>query len=149
MRKKDLKASLAWHGSSARTTARPCGLSICSATLAFAMNNRIAVAVRQSASAFAVALLAAGCASLPTTDPQADYPKERAQIERSLQGVFAAAEDKNFNRLDDYHYYGPKFTKFTGSSSERQDATVGRKAEHDGLASIKGLKMRADSLKID
>jgi len=113
------------------------------------MNNSIAIAVRQSASALVVALLAAGCASLPTTDPQADYPEERAQIERRLQEVFAAAVDMDFNRLDGYHFYGSKFTKFSGSSSERQDATTGRKGEHDGLGSIKGLKMRADALKID
>jgi len=34
-------------------------------------------------------------------------------IERRLQEVFAAAENKDFDRLDSYHFYGPKFTKFS------------------------------------
>ena len=51
--------------------------------------------------------------------------------------------------LPSYHFYGPKFTKFTTSSPERLDATAGRKGEHDGLGSARGLKMRVDGLKID
>lgn len=113
------------------------------------MNNRITCAIRLIASALAVAFLAAGCASLPTGDPQADYPVERAQIEHRLEEIFAAAMAKDFDRLDGYHFYGPKFTKFSGSSSERQDATAGRRGEHDGLGAIKGLMMRADALRID
>ena len=60
-----------------------------------------------------------------------------------------AAEKKDFERLDSYHFYGPTFTKFTGSSPERLDTTAARKGEHDGLGSINGLKMRDDDLKID
>jgi ketosteroid isomerase-like protein len=96
-----------------------------------------------------VVLLAAGCATTRTADPQADYPEERAQVERRLQEVFAAAETKDFDRLDGYHFYGPKFTKFSDSSSQRLDAAAGRKGEHDGLGSVTGMKMRADALKID
>ena len=113
------------------------------------MNNRITCTIGLIASALAVALLAGGCASVPTASPQADHPVERAQIEHRLQEIFAAATAKDFNRLDGYHLYGPKFTKFSGSSPERLDSEVSRKGEHDGLSSIKGLKMRADTLKID
>ena len=113
------------------------------------MHNRINCAIRLIAPALAAALLSAGCASLPTANPQADCPVGRAQIEHRLQEVFAAATAKDFNRLDSYHFYGPKFTKFSGSSPERLDASAGRKGEHDGLGSINGLKMRADALKID
>ena len=113
------------------------------------MRDRITFTIRLIAPAFAVALLATGCASLPTANPQTDSPVERAQIEHRLQEVFAAAIAKNFNRLDSYHFYGPRFTKFSGSSPERLDASAGRKGEHDGLGAIKGLKMRADALKID
>jgi len=81
--------------------------------------------------------------------PQADYPGERAQIERCLQEVLLAAQNKDFNRLDSYHLYGPKFTKFTGSSPDRLDAATGRKGEHEGLSALKGMKTRADALKID
>lgn len=97
----------------------------------------------------ALALLGAGCATVPTASLQGDYPAERAQIEHRLQEVFTAATAKDFKRLDSYHFYGPKFTKFSGSSPERLDAAAGRQGEHDGLGAINGLKMRADGLKID
>jgi ketosteroid isomerase-like protein len=113
------------------------------------MNNRITCTIRLIALALAIALLAAGCASVPSADPQVDEPVERAQIEHRLQEIFAAATAKDFNRLDDYHLYGPKFTKFSGSSPERLDANASRKGEHEGLGSIKALQMRADALKID
>jgi ketosteroid isomerase-like protein len=111
-----------------------------------AVNNRITCAIRLIASALAVVFLAAGCASVPT---KADCPVERAHIEHRLQEIFAAATAKDFNRLDGCHLYGPKFTKFSGSSPERLDANASRKGEHEGLGSIKGLQMRADALKID
>jgi len=113
------------------------------------LNSKGTLAVRRMASALVVALLAAGCAAPRTANLQADYPEERAQIERRLHEVLVAAENKDFDRLDSYHFYGPKFTKFTGSSSERLDANAGRQGEHDGLGAINGLKMRAEALKID
>ena len=113
------------------------------------MNNRIARIIQLIATPLALALLGAGCASPPTGNSQADFPMERSQIEHRLQEVFAAATAKDFNRLDSYHFYGPKFTKFSGSSPERLDASAGRKGEHDGLKAVSGLKMRADALKID
>ena len=120
-----------------------------SPTLAFNMTYKNKLGVRLIASSVLAAFLVIGCGSLRTVDLQADYPEERAQIKRRLQEVIIAAESKDFDRLDSYHFYGPKFTKFSGSSSQRLDAAAGRKGEHDGLGSIKGLKMRADDLKID
>jgi len=66
-----------------------------------------------------------------------------------LREIFDAAEKKDLNRLDSYHLYGPKFTKFSGATLNRQDAAASRKGEHGGLASINDLKMQADDLKID
>ena len=107
------------------------------------MNNRMFFFVRAALSVFLVAFT--GCVSVPQADPAA----AQTQIERRLQQIFTAAETKDFNRLDSYHLYGPKFSKFSGASAERLDAAAGRKGEHDGLGSITGLKMRADALKID
>lgn len=94
-------------------------------------------------------LLASGCACVPRANPHADYPEERAHIEQVLKQIFDAAEKKDLERLDSYHFYGPKFTKFSGPSNNRQDAAVARQGEHDGLKAINDLKMRADDLKID
>lgn len=75
--------------------------------------------------------------------------EDEAAIRCRIQQVLAAAESKDFDRLDSYHLYGPKFTKFTGSFPDRLDAAAAQKGEHDGLAAAKGLKMKADALRID
>lgn len=99
--------------------------------------------------ALLAAWLLTGCASQRTAAPQMTETRAQAQIHQRLQEVFAAAESKDFNRLDSYHLYDARFTKFTGSSPDRLDAAAGRKGEHDGLGAAKELKMRADALKID
>ncbi len=96
-----------------------------------------------------IAVLLAGCASAPTAKLTADYPKEQAQIRTRLDEIIDAAEKKDFARLDSYHFYGPKFTKFAPEAPGRQDAEAARKGEHDGLGAATGLAMRADDLKID
>jgi hypothetical protein len=86
------------------------------------------------AATLAIAFLAAGCASVRTADLQSDDPEARAQIERRLHEVLVAAESKDFGRLESYHMYGPKFTRFSDASVARQDAAATRKIEHDGFA---------------
>lgn len=88
-------------------------------------------------------------ASLSATDLHADYPEEREEIEHSLQEVFTAAENRDYVLLDKYHFYGPKFTKFSGTLPERLDADTCRRNEHEGLAAITDLEMQANDLKID
>ena len=113
------------------------------------MKNKINAVVRLHAVTLLVVFVSAGCASLRNADSQTDHPKERAAIERRLQEIIAAAESKDLERLDSYHAYGPKFTKYSGTSAGRLDAIAGRKGEHDGLGAVKGLKMHAQELKID
>ena len=88
------------------------------------MSNRTTLTCWQIVSTLAIAFLAAGCASVRTADSQADNPEVRAQIERRLQEVLVAAESKDFDRLESYHLYGPKFTRFSGASVARQDAAA-------------------------
>ena len=113
------------------------------------MKHKSELGARLLAASALAGLLATGCACLRTADTKADYSEARSQIERRLKEVIVAAENKDFERLDSYHLYGPRFTKFSGSSSQRLDAAAGRKGEHVGLGASKGLKMRADDLKID
>lgn len=113
------------------------------------MKNRMSAVVRLNILPLLMALAFTGCAGLRTADAHADHPKDRAAIERRLQEIIAAAESKDFERLDSYHAYGPKFTKYSGNSPARLDATSSRKGEHDGLGAIQRLKMRALELKID
>jgi ketosteroid isomerase-like protein len=114
------------------------------------MNNRMTIAISLIASALAVSFVGSGCAAVPAADdPKTDAPVEKAQIEHQLQEVLAAATAKDFDRLEGYHLYGPKFSKFSGSSPRRLDAVACRKGERDGLGALQGLNMRADDLKID
>src|SRR5262245_46055862 len=85
--------------------------------------------------------LLSGCATSPTGKLTGDYPDERAGIESRLNEILAAAEKKDLERLDSYHFYGPKFTKF-GTPAGRLDATMARQDEHQGLSRISDLSMR-------
>jgi ketosteroid isomerase-like protein len=100
------------------------------------------------AGAFCV-LAGAGCASSSAFRLTADYPTERAQIAHLLRDIFDSAEAKDLVKLDSYHWYGSKFTKFGSDSSGRQDAAPARQGEHDGLTALSSLKMQASDLKID
>jgi ketosteroid isomerase-like protein len=92
--------------------------------------------------------LLSGCATAPTSKLTADQPGEKARIQSRLNEIIDAAEKKDFERLDSYHFYGPKFTKF-GTAGGRLDAAEARQDEHQGLTKISDLSMRVNDLKID
>ena len=94
-------------------------------------------------------LLLAGCAGIRSDSPAGNYRDEQAKVERVLNGIFDAAETKELERLDSYHFYGPKFTKFGVGQLGREDAAVARKREHDGVTAVNELSMKADDLKVD
>jgi ketosteroid isomerase-like protein len=96
-----------------------------------------------------VALLLSGCASAPTSGRTPGYAAEQTQIRRRLDEIIDAAEKKDFPRLDSYHRYGPKFTKFATESPARLDAEAARKGEHDGLGAATDLVMHAEDVKIN
>jgi len=96
-----------------------------------------------------VGLVVSGCASGPRGKVAAAQPKEAKEIAGRLQEIIDACEKKDFDRLERYHLYGPKFTKFSAESVGRLDADVARKGERDGLSAANGLSMRPDGLKID
>jgi ketosteroid isomerase-like protein len=90
-----------------------------------------------------------GCASNPASSLSADQPEARAQILTRLNEVFDAAEKKDLARLDSYHLYGPKFTKYAPEAAGRLDGAAARQGEHEGVSRVDGLDMRAEDLKID
>jgi ketosteroid isomerase-like protein len=94
-----------------------------------------------------VGLVVGGCASGPRGKVAAQ--QEAKEIAGRLLEIMDACEKKDFDRLESYHLYGPKFTKFSTESPGRLDADVARKGERDGLSAVNGLSMRADGLKID
>ena len=95
------------------------------------------------------AFVLAGCISEPTGKAGGDEASAQAEIRRRLDEIVDASEKKDFERLDSYHLYGPKFSKFAPEAAERLDAEAGRKGEHDGLGRAVDLVMKIDKLKID
>jgi len=75
--------------------------------------------------------------------------KNRLYMDYCQNEIIDAAEKRDFQRLDSYHLYGPKFTKFETQAPGRLDAEAARKGEHDGLGAATDVAMRADDLKID
>jgi ketosteroid isomerase-like protein len=96
-----------------------------------------------------IAVLLVGCSLVRTAKPVPEDSTEGARIQRRLDEIFDAAQKKDLARLDSYHAYGPKFTKFAVEDAGREDAATARQGEHDGLASAVGLSMKAEDLKID
>jgi len=96
-----------------------------------------------------LALWLAGCASDPPARLASTYPAEQAQIRQRLNEVIDAAQKKDFPRLESYHLYGPKFTKFSPEAPARLEAEAARRGERDGLSGAAGLTMRAEDVRID
>ncbi len=94
-------------------------------------------------------LLLNGCVS--SSAPAAiDSPsKETREIAKRVEEVLEAAARADLPRLDSYHAYGPKFTKFGSEAPGRQDAAQAREGEHEGLTAVTGLTMKADDLRAD
>lgn len=96
-----------------------------------------------------VFLLSAGCTSPLGSSSEQEYPEKKAQIRQTLAGIFDACEKKDFTRLDSYHFYDAKFTKFDSVSPARLDAITARDGEHKGLSAATDLHMQAQDLEID
>jgi ketosteroid isomerase-like protein len=78
------------------------------------------------------------------------YAEEQGRIERRLGEILDAVRQRDLDRLDSYHLYGPKFTKFDDFEPlDRQDAETGRQVEHEGIGSLKRFAGRVVDLKVD
>jgi ketosteroid isomerase-like protein len=94
-------------------------------------------------------LLCAGCASAPQSKQTRDDSQQKGEIQSVLNQIIEACEKKDLARLDTYHLYGPKFTKFDTGSPNRLDAVAARDGEHKGLTAATDLRMHADDLDIE
>lgn len=94
-----------------------------------------------------------GCQSPPRADfpedlVQGTFAGEQEKVERTLRDVFAAAEKKDLERLEQFHLFGPKFTKFSEQGA-RQDAEVTRKSERQGIGDLVAFRPTLEDLKVD
>ena len=52
------------------------------------------------------------------------YPEKQKAIEQTVQAIFESAKAKDMAKLDAFHLYGPKFSKFDdGEDKQRLNAS--------------------------
>src|SRR3954447_3908033 len=74
---------------------------------------------------------------------------DQAKVTKIINEIVDAAQKKQIDRLEAFHAYGPKFSKFEDDGLGRQDAAAGKKGEHDGLAAVKSFNAKVSDLQID
>ena len=74
---------------------------------------------------------------------------DQIKIQKVLDGIVDACHKKDIDRLESFHAYGAKFTKFEDDGLGRQDAVAGKKGERDAFTMAKSLALRLDNVKID
>ena len=96
-------------------------------------------------------LLAACAARPPERDVVRDpFPTEQGEVARTVRAILEAARTKDLDRLEAFHLYGPKFTKFDdGGPPGREDAETAKKAERAGLGGLKAFRPAVEDLKVD
>lgn len=78
------------------------------------------------------------------------HPEEQAKVEERLQEIMSAAQNKDIDRLESYHLFGPKFTKFDDFEPlERQDAETTRRLEREAITGVKEFAPSVKDLKVD
>lgn len=81
---------------------------------------------------------------------QAMYPKEQQEVTATLTRIFDLARTKQLDSIEDYHLYGPKFTKFNdGGSASRQDAELCKKSERELFKALSEFDYSIENLKVD
>jgi ketosteroid isomerase-like protein len=78
------------------------------------------------------------------------YPEEQAKVEQRIRDIMSAMENKALDRLESYHLFGPKFTKFDDFEPlDRQDAETTRRLEREAFAGAKEVVTNVTDLKVD
>lgn len=78
------------------------------------------------------------------------YIAEQKAIERLVYEIFDAGKKKDIVRLESYHLYGPKFTKYDDEFPyKRIDADEGKKGEREGFLSLDDFEIHLSGFKAD
>ena len=78
------------------------------------------------------------------------YPQEQAKVEQRIRDIWSAVQNKDVDRLEWYHLFGPKFTKFDDFEPlDRQDAETTRRLEGEAFTGVKAFVPNATDLKVD
>src|SRR4051812_15252100 len=74
---------------------------------------------------------------------------DQAKVTKIINEIVDAAQKKQIDRLEAFHDYGPKFSKFEDDGLGRQDAAAGKKGERDGIVGVKAFNAKVSDLKVD
>lgn len=78
------------------------------------------------------------------------FPERQREVEQAMEGLLAAIHAKDADRLESFHLYGPKFTKFDDFEPlERVDAERCRAGEREGISKVDDIEYRVEDLKVD
>jgi ketosteroid isomerase-like protein len=92
----------------------------------------------------ALALVLAGGKDI-LRDP---FPDDQAKITKVLTDIVDAAEKKDIARLESFHAYGPKFSKFEDDGLARMESDAARKGESE-IAGLKAIRMKLENVRVD
>lgn len=92
--------------------------------------------------------LLTGCRLPPAEIVESPFPEAQKEVERTLREILAAAEKKDLDRLEAFHLFGPKFTKFSERGG-RQDGDVTRQSERRGIGALAAFRPKVEDLKVD
>jgi ketosteroid isomerase-like protein len=90
-----------------------------------------------------------GCQHAASSHHSQADTRAQTQIQTRLDEIFDAASKKDLARLEGYHLYGQKFSKFAPEAPLRLDAEAARKGENTAFTLINDFTARAKDLKID
>ncbi len=78
------------------------------------------------------------------------YPEEQAKVEERIRDIMSAVQNKDVARLESYHLFGPKFTKFDDFEPlDRQDAETTKRLEGEAMTGVKEFVPNVTDLKVD
>ena len=77
------------------------------------------------------------------------FNEEQERIAQLLDKIFLAGQKKDFELLESYHLYSPKFSKFgLMPPLETQDANASRQEERDAFSSFSEFHYHIQDLKV-
>ena len=79
-----------------------------------------------------------------------EYPEEQSMIQKRINEILEVAKSRDIDRLESFHLYGPKFTKFDDMDPlTRQDAEMGKKSERETFTNLQVIDAGVEDLKVD
>jgi hypothetical protein len=79
-----------------------------------------------------------------------EYEDEQIEIEKRITDIFESFINKEADKLDSFHLFGPKFTKFDDwEPLDRKDADQTRKSESEAIVAIDKFTYEIQDLKVD